>query len=423
MPGQNRQPRFALSAAFDARTWTGTNVLNWNGTAGFNVALPTYAAGEGVFESALAFLCGHGSYNGGTPTTRRDLQGLINTASSAAGGNTSWVVSLNTSDRVVLTNSAYTFNVDSTDQAASFGFSNTGAGNPSGAGGVLTAASDWTRGIVANWALKINVTAGWAGSFTAGPANDYYSTDLPILMRARGAIADADDVWNTGNIVSLEQRLNLAGRIDDRIGINQNGHVFVTWQDFLNRGSLTWPSATFRNRLGFDGTTGETALFGGTTHYRAIANNPLPGFLVPTRPLGSITLVRTNDGAQAVRLGDGTMHSFRPMTFPVYEMDFWLGGSVASVDEHRHFLDHFLRYAEVGQRCTLFQEWGDSRRAIDNRTINSYSLLQTTEYNGYRGRLRLHRDLRDRQFEHAARWENDLRLRHRVMMALAGEAD
>ena len=61
-------------------------------------------------------------------------------------------------------------------------------------------------------------------------------------------------------------------------------------------------------------------------------------------------------------------------------------------DLTRHFTNHFVGYINQGARINVYQDWGDSRRALAEDDVTdsqrAYDLLYTSEENGFRGRVR-----------------------------------
>ena len=137
MPYNTPAPDFALIASFDAREWSGVDVLAYDGT---DVSIPAYSAGSGVYEDGLYFLNGRGVGD----TTPTDAAGTFTEAiSSLATFGATWTVTLTEADRIKVT-SDVSFSVSPLgDDVLGLG---TQTAVVDGANYSVTASTDWTRG-------------------------------------------------------------------------------------------------------------------------------------------------------------------------------------------------------------------------------------------------------------------------------------
>lgn len=411
MPGNNFSPPIALLSQFDARTWSATAVLKLTvGGVPQTVTLPTYGDGEGLFDDALDFLNGRGSRS--AAGSEQTLEGLID--NGWTGGATTITADIDSNDKVFIRSSAEDFKIDAEADNAVLGFSTGGVGLGGGAAPyTYTATSDWQRGIQSDLTLRLTPSTGATFSVTATRIQS-----VVTWLRSQNE-GDADETNDTGNLERLAQ--DATGLNDFRCGIDDDGHVWFAW----GTGDITevsFPSTTFRDRLGFSGN--ESIQSSGNIDTLTAAY-PLPGCYVATRGLERLDISRFEAGS-AVRLTSGTLAANHVATFTRYELEFIVEGPAYSTDLHQQFLDRFLRYVPRGYPVTLYQHWGDPRRALRSHEITSsvaaYGLLYTSEQNGYRGRLRLARSMDDTE-EHQVRWETRIRQRAPIRMLLEARGD
>lgn len=402
MPDQRRASRFAFAAAFDATPWAGVDVFTRGD--GDPVTMPDYAAGEGLYLDGLHALHGFGQAVGMTD----DL---------AAGDIT---VELDAADRLVITN-------NDPDHALTLGASadNAWFGLPTAltviaADGGQLVGSDWRRGVLSNGltAAPPRLTFVKDATFYRTPAFAIVQ-DVRVAVRTRGDLDDLDDVDTT--IESLDIATNGAGY---RWAVDDDGHVITSGTDASAFHGITWLSTTFRDRLGFDGTetvqtTAAGGLGGGFSNgdmYSVRANRPMPGLIVPTRPLAAQTAVLEEFGSQT-RLISGLYATSHVATYRGYNLEWVLDGPDGAVDLHEHWQDLRENHLRAGEPVTLYQNWGDSRRALHPQRVTvdqvAHDLLYTAERAGYRGRIlcRLHADGAD---EETIKWDGKLRQRARM---------
>lgn len=411
-----------LMAEFDARTWSGATVFTVSAT---NVVLPTYGTGEGVFEDVLAFLNGYGSR--GVAASLQHLGGLIDDAWT--GGANAFTVTINSSDRVVLTSDTIDFAITASTNLSQLGFT---AATYAAVGGaapfVRTAEADWTRGVIG----PLSITIDPAGAGAAYTITTRHVQSVPTLIRS-AAEGDADGS-STVAAGCLERSMQDDLAIPSyRAGITDSsfsegaGHVFISYP--ATSPAPTWGVASFAARLGFRGD--EVEQTSGTSGY-VVGTYPCPGVYYLSRGYEELILGTLEEGS-AVRLTNGVQASNHIGTYDRATLSFIVDGPAQTTDLHRHFLQRFVPYIPRGRRLTLYQDWGDPRRALSSFDVttsqSAYDLLYTSEplpgttgTGGYRGRLRL-RHSADAATGYEARWANRIRQRAPITMLLDEAGD
>jgi hypothetical protein len=400
MPAYDYAPRFALASRFDAREWSAaTALLTRNGTT------TSATAGSAIIHGdAVDFLTGRGS----DPTATEIL-------TTQAPGAITATATINDDDKlhvtIVGTASIY---VDATADNVALGFTNA----PTPAGLTHVAASDFPRG---NQTLKLQLrnaagTEIWEAPTPTGDPSIMYQT-VPVMLRGRGAAIDADDVTGDGCLEALELAAHGPGAYI-RWGIDEDGYVWWEVDDvaFASAAAATptWDSTTLRDRLGFDGTETTQDLSATRGVYRGEAANPLPGFIAPTRPVQRLDVGAAQVGS-SVRRVDTTRAFVGVATHRTWDIDWHLDGPSDAVDLSQHWLRACVPYLYEGAPVTLYQDWGDTRRAglaIDGAV---YGALHTVEFEPYRGRLLL------QMAQHAGsrlNWPGPMRRRMPISLAM-----
>ena len=375
MPYNNPAPDFALLTSIDATEWSGVELFTRSGASTGAVSFPTFASGSGIFEDAISLLNGRGT------TSAQTLEGFIQ-ASSNFG---TWTVSLDSAtDKIKIEcTTAFSLTVNTN------GFNGLGFETDATLTTSKTAPNDWTRGVhpaSIAYALSISLTFSDGGSNTF---NVYYSLpfqDVPIILRERGAVGDADDVNATDCIEALDQ----AAQSSTDIAWYLNDSGYVVCEYFASTvGAITWSSTTFRDRLGFNGT--ETPV--DDAGFKILtAKNRMPSTLFPSRPVQRSHL-RVDQASQARRLIGGGYVSNFVGSYITSVVNFDLDARLDQIDLYRHFTDKFMPYISSGERINYYQGWGDSRRALIHADVTTsatdeYTLLYTSEDNGDQGRIR-----------------------------------
>ena len=261
MPLNNPSPNFALLSGFNARTWSNVNVFDRGSN---NVTLPTFTTGQGLYDDVISFLNGRGSESG---IAMSDL--LQSTA--AFGSN--WSISINASDKVVITcDNSFKVRLKSGADVLGVGSSSFGAAATS-----FTCPNDWTRGSEINTAGYEIVDSSDANSFTFTLTGGLNVQDLIVAIRERGVVNDVDDVNAADCLEKLDLTANTASQYI-KWYLNDSGHIECMYSNAV--ANITWISTSFRNRLGFSGNESPS----GTIIKTLTADHPCPGALYPSRP-------------------------------------------------------------------------------------------------------------------------------------------
>jgi len=372
MPYNTPAPDFALIASFDAREWSGVDVLAYDGT---DVSIPTYSTGSGVYEDGLYFLNGRGVGD----TTPTDAAGTFTEAiSSLANFGTTWTVTLTEADRIKVT-SDVSFSVSPLgDDVLGLG---TQTAAVDGSNYSVTASTDWTRGNYRGEQYRFDNGSGTTfDAFRVG-ALQWPAQDAICAMRSR-ATADLDNLSPTD---CLEELIRDQTGQELRIILNDIGHVEV-W--YVTASFFAFLNDSFRSRLGFSGNEYATT-FG--TLSRLVADYPMPCALFPSRPFQDHHY-QVDSLTEARRLIGGGYTSNLIGTYTTSQLAFDLDALLDERDLYRHFTDAFIPYAPNGERVNFYQTWGDSRRSLRSALVTSnqdaYDLIYTSEDNGDCGRLR-----------------------------------
>jgi hypothetical protein len=372
MPYNTPAPDFALIASFDAREWSGVDVLAYDGT---DVSIPTYSTGSGVYEDGLYFLNGRGVGD----TTPTDAAGTFTEAiSSLATFGATWTVTLTEADRIKVT-SDVSFSVSPLgDDVLGLG---TQTAVVDGANYSVTASTDWTRGNYRGEQYRFDNGSGTTfDAFRVG-ALQWPAQDAICAMRSR-ATADLDNLSPTD---CLEELIRDQTGQELRIILNDIGHVEI-W--YVTARFFAFLNDSFRSRLGFSGNEYATS-FG--TLSRLVADYPMPCALFPSRPFQDHHY-QVDSLTEARRLIGGGYTSNLIGTYTTSQLAFDLDALLDERDLYRHFTDAFIPYAPNGERVNFYQTWGDSRRSLRSALVTSnqdaYDLIYTSEDNGDCGRLR-----------------------------------
>lgn len=368
MPLNNPSPNFALLSAFNARTWSNTNVFDRGSN---NVTLPTYGTGEGVYEDVISFLNGRGSESG------LAMSDLLN-ATKTFGTN--WSVSINSSDKVLIScDDAFKVRLKAGSDVLGVGSSSYGTAATS-----FTAPNDWIRGSdLKDSQYEFQNSAG-SSTFSFDIQGKLNAQDLIVAIRERGVTNDIDDVNTTNNLEKRDLTANTASTYI-KWYINDNGHVECMYSNAVS--DITWVSTSFRDRLGFSGNESPT----GTLFKTLSADYPCPGTLYPSRPYQDHHMQTQNVADSRRKIGGGYVSNF----IGSYVQSILLFDLDALLDEkdlYRHFTNQFIQYVPPGERINFYQNVGDSRRALITSGITAdqvaYDLLYTSEDNGNTGRIR-----------------------------------
>lgn len=371
MPLNNPAPQFGLLTAQDVRDLSATKIFTRGATA---VNMPTFSAGEGVYEDAVFLL------NARESSLNNSAGGQI-LASKTFGG--SWSVAINGDDKLELSSDTeFTITKSGTDDPLGFG-SSVLSSVLVGSSYVATAVSDWQRGALdlTNTTYTIDEVGGGSAQFTF-PDAKLKIQDVSVFVRYR-ATSDADDF----GLKSIEQ-IDQEALSSDNItwSITDDGHALCHYLTSL--GDITWNSDTMRDKLGFTGDETTTTSGGFST---LISTHKVEGVLIPSRPFQAHHLRVTNQ-SQARRLIGGGYVSNHIGSYVTSVIRFDLDALLDAENDYKHFSNRWLPLASMGERVNFYQGWGDSRRSLRTAQITAsqeaYDLLYTSEDDGEYGRLR-----------------------------------
>jgi hypothetical protein len=378
MPRRDHCPLPGVYSGFDVTPWAGADLFTVGIAAAPTVTVPTVASGSlgdpdapgvGEYVDVIEAMTGFGS------ETDTHLGALLTAAWAALGRAGTVSVTIDEDDRIAVSLAGAPTTIELTSG---------GGSDPLGLGGAIevdngettTAAGDWVRGVV-DATATITVGDGVGTEVVTLPR----CQDVRILVREREGFDDLDDRGRW----CLEH-----GDATIRLGVTADGRAWwATSREGVLTG-MTWDSVTFRDRLGFSGN--ETITTWGDWRGQ-IADHPLPGVVHPTRPIRRQT-PRSESVGEEQRLVGGGYSSVHVHTVRGWRIEMWVDGPLDSgLDLHRHWLEMLTDPAlcASGRRITLYQDVGDSRRALDPRRVTAdqpaYDTLYTSEDGPYRGRI------------------------------------
>ena len=368
MPSNLVAPDFALLTSLDMRTYSGLDIFTRNSTAR---TMPTFSAGQGIYEDLLFFL------------NNRESSSIVSAAGqfSVSTFGTSWSMSINASDKVTIT-SDVDFEVTSTGLSDSLGFgASTVSANQVGSNYIATAPNDWDRGLIILDDLTYRIDEVNGSNAFNIPSIIADVQDVTTFIRS--SENDLDD-FSLSSLQSIDS--DAASATDLTWNINDSG--FVTCHYRTNEGDLTWNNTSIRNLLGFNGN--ETPVVSGTFS-RLTASQYSDAVLFPSRPLQSYHSRVENIGQFRRKIGGGYA-SNHIGSYSTSVINFDLDARLDQKDDYQRFIYKFIPMVGGGERLNLYQSWGDSRRTLRADQIKGnqaeYDLLYTSEQNGERGRLR-----------------------------------
>jgi len=370
MPLNQVAPDFALLSSLDMRTYSATTIFTRGSTT---VSMPTFSAGEGVYEDLLFFL--NGRYS--SDTLNADAQ-----LADYADFGTGWTMAINSDDKITI-QSDTEFDIISQGTLDFLGFgSSTVASSLVGSVYVATAPNDWTRGLIDLTQVNYRITeTGGSGGFNI-PAIKQDLQDVTVWLRS-STTSDSDSF----GLSSLESLDNTA-LSSETITWTLTDEGFVQCHYTNTQGDISWNSTEIRDLLGFTGD--EDPVVDGAES-RLTASKHSKTVLFPTRPIQS-QHSNVENVAQFRRFIGGGYASNFVGSYVTTLLNFDLDAQLDSKDDYRHFANQFARFISPGERINFYQCWGDSRRSLRDDQITSsqsaYDLLFTSEVNGERGRLR-----------------------------------
>lgn len=377
MPYNTPAPDFALLAAFDARPWSGVDVVSYNGV---DITMPTFAAGQGVYEDAIYFLNGRGVGDG---IPARAMGTFTEALLAVSTFGVTWAVTLTGDDRIKIT-SDVVFTVSPVDDDVLGIGTQTAVAD--GALYSVIATNDWIRGNYTGQRYEFDNGTTTFTAFRELANRPWPAQDVVAGIRLRGN-GDLDDLAATN---CLEELLRDQGMMEARLILNDQGHVEI-WS--MWSAAFAWLDTSFRDRLGFSGNETPVPMGSTSPDYveKLTADYPMPGCLFPSRPFQNHHYT-VESVTQARRKIGGGYTSNLIGTYTTSNLTFDLDALLDERDLYRHFTDAFVPYCPNGERINMYQTWGDSRRSLRSALVTStqsaYDLIYTSEDNGDCGRLR-----------------------------------
>jgi hypothetical protein len=374
MPLNNPAPQFALLSAWDMRSLSGDQLFTRSG--GGAVSMPTFSAGEGVYEDVLFFLNGRGS------SSSLKAQGQLEYGGLVGGVGTTWTATINEDDKVEISSDVdFTLTKTGTDDPLGFGSSTLNA-TLVGSDYVITAPNDWTRGFLSLSDVTYRIDEVGSSDNFNFPLLLSDIQDVSVFIRGHDE-GDADDF----GLSSLQELDNTAqARTDITWTITDEGFTRCYYP--TSKGDVSWTSTTLRDLLGFTGN--ETPVVDGTFS-RVTSTHKNAGVLLPSRPYQSHHLKVENVGQSRRKIGGGYVSNFIG-SYVTSSLAFDLDALLDESDDYRHFTERFVPLVGPGERINFYQGWGDSRRALRTAQVvgsqKAYDLLYTSEDNGDQGRVR-----------------------------------
>lgn len=386
MPSNDYSPNFCLMTEVDMRGFTGTLYTRNNSlNNSINITLPT--ASQIVFTDAIDFLNGGGMH--AYTSLDRGL-GLI------FSGEAGFDSKIQTNDHIYLDRlngssvNVYKYNNNGLADRL-FGLTNGGTFSD---GNVLFG-SDWQRGLL-NVRHEDSIVVDGGGFKVALIPHIPILQDIPSYIRERS---------NTG---IYPNGLNCLSSIEhDNFHVGTGAIPAVTWfvdgdghvnqmvysptaNQYLR--TFAWVNTDFRDRLGFNGLETWTAVGNGWSYWWLMkATNPMPGVLVPSRPLNDNHLSFSRISNPKPLLGGGMSSNYLG-NYVSSNISFYLDAlsDIKNLYGHYVYNDYFYEGAPI----SFYQLWGDSRFALRSSQINAnqpaYTNTYTSELDGFYGVIRGH---------------------------------
>ncbi len=373
----------AILCAFDAGGLAGAPILR----GAKNTVIPAVGLmyDGGRYRDVVSFLAGYGAPQ--NPTT--ELSTLWAIVSTVGVGTLSAGIDQN--DRFYIHSTAVEAFTVTPGASDPWGWGGVVSSTVSGSGRRCTAANAWTRGPLDVTLLvsQMIITAGAGAGLFPQYAAKHHS--LPGFLRS--GVGDTDD---TSTMCMEEWENDTHDNANRRIrwGIDASGHVFCSWASPAIS-DLAWDAnaaaTAFRAALGFTGDEVAGSAVGGRKVITAAL--PCPGVQVIRRGWSRREPKRVNRG-EANELLDGTVRGVRISTAVEHVYQFDLRGTLATVDEERHFLRHVSPLLYPGAAVSMYGLWGDPRRARaigESRTgaaVATTDMSYVGQFGGLEGRRR-----------------------------------
>lgn len=378
MPRNEYSCNFAVMSDFDARPYTSAIYTRTN-SSGVSTPYTLPTESQIVFDDPIAFLNGNGVDTLHSPKTALE---------KVFTGET-WSVSINNLDHIsLIRNNAQSVDVYPTSSSPTlYGTETTLTTYPTGQ---IIFNHDWRRGYrFIEGSNSVFQVAGTFPKLINLPHLDIIQS-LPSYFNTRQGNNQYCLEWSENRFYTGTNIIRPAVQwvIDD------DGHVIQLVDTTLNQYAKTfsWSDTDFRDRLGYNGLESWVQHPYRTTSWYLKANNPMPGVLIPTRPLSN-QFIRIDRPSDSKRLfGTGRYATNFIQSYVYTNFSFYLDAYADSKNDYRHYTDTCGNYFYKGARVSLYQDWGDTRLSIKDVDINSsqpaYNALYTSENNGSFGIIR-----------------------------------
>jgi hypothetical protein len=371
MPRNEPAPRFALLSSFDARPFSGvlfTRRNSSNLSTNVSLTLPT------VFEDVIYFLNGKGV---GPRYTYAEAVKQVFTGEN-------WTTEITEDDRLYFNRNVSSEIAVSTNTGGTNLFGAVNANYPTGE---FTFPYDWRRG---QEFISNDETVLFSGAFPKLAPFPHLKAlqDVRCLMTTRTGDGSLcleqveDDIFTPTQKLPVTQWL-----------LNSEGKVVQLINMFLNpyANIFSWVDTDFRDRLGFSGNEVFQVLEG---NYRyMVADNPVPGVLIPSRPYESHHLKFERPVSKKRKIGGGYTSNFVG-NYVTSVLAFRLDALFDQKDEYQHYVDSCGKYFYEGAPISFYQDWGDTRRSLKTHQITAsqpaYDNYYTSESNGMYGVIKGH---------------------------------
>ncbi len=365
---QTRMHTPALAAPVDVTPWRGEQVLTFDGVA------ISVGPSMGLYWDAPAFLHGYGSRVGQT------LSALATAEWQAQGGAGEILFTIGSDDRVVITSTVTPLAIEPSADNEALGFPSAGVPDYLN---VHTATGEWARGVVQfSEGVKLSKNGGATVALPHAQSMPRVQS-LPTWLRERGAVGDADDVWQDSTLEDLLR--SVAGQEGARCVVEAGGHVSVNYA--AGGAGLQAHGGTFWRALGGTGRETPAAAPGGRETLTTAL--PCPAMLAPRYGLAEMRRVtRGRDTRQ--EMADGSTSSTGLAPVSGWDLTLRIQGPTDGAGELESTLRRFWHEARRGP-LTLYPQWGDRskpggsmdlRRHVDPWEVfgsGLYSLSVTAE--------------------------------------------
>jgi len=327
----------ALAAQVDARSIADTTLFARVDGLG-EVLKADLAIDASIYWSLPAFLHGFGS----TPSAC--LESIIDANWGGAGSIT---IGIGLDDLFFIRSSDVSFTIEANGSNSMFGFSDGGEVSViDGASYIVRASQPWQRGVF-EMAHKLELKDNDTDVVHSVVSDFPRVQSLPTWIRARGSVADSDDVW-AGLTVEDADPQDLAHWL-----VEPDGRVSVSY--FEDGGFLLGTNTEFWHMVGGIGTEEAVDAFGGRK--TLTTTNRAPSFLALDHPY--ISMRRSVQGRDQHQLmADGSVVSSGLPVVRGWQLSVRVSGPAygPTQDQERHLRQW---WSTARRNITLYPQWGD----------------------------------------------------------------